>query len=56
MPLGPAEVRVDTGCFVQLDPSKQVCTMAGISLKTQEMYGLVFLTRYIDIFFRFISL
>ena len=30
--------------------------IAGISLKTQEMYGLVFLTRYIDIFFRFISL
>ncbi|KAL3157629.1 ER lumen protein-retaining receptor B [Trebouxia sp. C0010 RCD-2024] len=28
----------------------------GISLRTQELYGLVFLTRYIDIFFRFISL
>ncbi|KAL3159665.1 ER lumen protein-retaining receptor B [Trebouxia sp. C0009 RCD-2024] len=28
----------------------------GISLRTQELYGLVFLTRYIDIFFRFVSL
>lgn len=29
---------------------------AGISLKTQELYGLVFLTRYIDLFFRYVSL
>lgn len=28
----------------------------GISLKTQELYALVFLTRYIDLFFRYVSL
>ncbi|XP_022138865.1 ER lumen protein-retaining receptor-like [Momordica charantia] len=28
---------------------------AGISLKTQELYALVFLTRYLDIFGRFVS-
>ena len=30
--------------------------IAGISLKTQELYALVFLTRYVDLFFRYISL
>lgn len=29
---------------------------AGISLKTQELYTLVFITRYLDLFFRHISL
>ncbi|CAN0406993.1 unnamed protein product, partial [Laminaria digitata] len=28
----------------------------GISLKTQELFLVVFLTRYLDFFFRFISL
>ena len=28
---------------------------AGVSLKTQELYLLVFLTRYLDLFLRFIS-
>lgn len=28
----------------------------GISLKTQEMYALVFTTRYLDLFFNFVSL
>mmetsp|Transcript_899 Transcript_899/g.3270 ORF Transcript_899/g.3270 Transcript_899/m.3270 type:complete len:198 (-) Transcript_899:402-995(-) len=28
---------------------------AGISLKTQELYALVFMTRYLDLFFSFIS-
>ena len=27
----------------------------GVSLKTQELYLLVFLTRYVDLFFRFVS-
>jgi ER lumen protein retaining receptor len=29
---------------------------AGISLKTQEMYALVFATRYLDLFTNFVSL
>jgi len=29
---------------------------AGISLKTQELYALVFLTRYLDLFYSYISL
>ena len=29
---------------------------SGVSLKTQEMYALVFLTRYLDLFFRYVSL
>ena len=29
---------------------------AGVSLRTQELYALVFLTRYLDLFFTFISL
>eukprot|EP00904_Undaria_pinnatifida_P006805 jgi/Undpi1/3254/HiC_scaffold_15.g06628.m1 len=29
---------------------------AGISLKTQELFLVVFLTRYLDLFFRFVSL
>lgn len=28
---------------------------AGISLKTQELYALVFVTRYLDLFYSFIS-
>merc|ERR1712023_134064 len=31
-------------------------TCAGISLRTQELYGLVFVTRYLDIFYNFSSL
>ena len=30
--------------------------LAGISLKTQELYLLVFVTRYLDLFYRYISL
>mmetsp|Transcript_24950 Transcript_24950/g.34383 ORF Transcript_24950/g.34383 Transcript_24950/m.34383 type:complete len:216 (-) Transcript_24950:266-913(-) len=29
---------------------------AGVSLRTQELYALVFVTRYLDIFFNFISI
>lgn len=29
---------------------------AGISLKTQELYALVFVTRYLDLFYSYISL
>jgi len=29
---------------------------AGVSLKTQELYLLVFVTRYLDLFYSFISL
>ena len=32
------------------------CVGAGVSLKTQEMYALVFVCRYLDLFTRFISL
>ena len=31
-------------------------TAAGISLRTQELYLLVFLTRYLDLFYSYISL
>ena len=30
-------------------------THAGISLKTQELYALVFVCRYLDLFYSFIS-
>lgn len=30
--------------------------VAGISLKTQELYALVFVTRYLDLFYSWISL
>ena len=32
------------------------CYVTGISLKTQELYAVVFITRYLDLFLRFISL
>ncbi|KAF7357964.1 Protein-ER retention receptor [Mycena venus] len=32
-----------------------VCPFSGISLLTQAMYALVFIARYLDLFFRFIS-
>ena len=31
-------------------------TTAGISLKTQELYALVFVCRYLDLFYSFVSL
>jgi hypothetical protein len=31
-------------------------TTAGISLKTQELYALVFICRYLDLFYSYISL
>jgi len=31
-------------------------SVAGISLKTQELYALVFITRYLDLFWNFYSL
>lgn len=31
------------------------CSFLGISLKTQELYALVFMTRYLDLFTDFIS-
>ena len=31
-------------------------TAAGISLKTQELYALVFVCRYLDLFYSFVSL
>jgi ER lumen protein retaining receptor len=33
-----------------------VCTRTGISLKTQFLYALVFLTRYLDLFWNFASM
>jgi ER lumen protein retaining receptor len=33
-----------------------LCVISGISLKTQELYALVFATRYLDIFTTYISL
>merc|ERR1711871_618684 len=38
--------------FWKLHTSKSV---AGISLKTQEIYAIVFLSRYVDLFWNFIS-
>jgi ER lumen protein retaining receptor len=32
-----------------------IAQSAGISLKTQELYALVFITRYLDLFSNFIS-
>jgi len=29
---------------------------AGVSLKTQELYGIIFMSRYLDLFFSFISI
>ena len=37
-------------------PRPRASNRAGVSLKTQELYALVFITRYLDLFFRFISL
>ena len=31
------------------------CAHPGISLRTQELYTLVFVCRYLDLFFRFVS-
>lgn len=31
-------------------------TLAGISLKTQDLYALVFVCRYLDLFYSWISL
>lgn len=31
-------------------------SFAGISLKTQELYALVFVCRYLDLFYSYISL
>lgn len=32
-----------------------VCVNAGVSLKTQELYAIVFATRYLDLFTRYVS-
>lgn len=37
------------------DPVPSRCRAAGISRKTQELYFLVFITRYLDLFTSFIS-
>jgi len=37
-----------------LTPNLPCC--AGVSLKTQELYALVFLTRYLDLFTNYVSL
>lgn len=43
-----------------LTPRRRRCPirveLAGVSLRTQELYLIVFLTRYLDLFFSFISL
>jgi ER lumen protein retaining receptor len=46
------------GCFLPLTLLGHVwlCTRSGISLKTQELYCLVFIARYLDIFWNFISM
>jgi hypothetical protein len=36
--------------------SRSVAWFAGVSLRTQELYALVFMCRYLDLFFSFISL
>jgi ER lumen protein retaining receptor len=36
--------------------SPVLCAPAGISLKTQELYLLVFATRYLDLFTHWVSL
>jgi ER lumen protein retaining receptor len=42
---------------VSCEHDKHCChCRAGISFKTQELYTLVFITRYLDLFFRYISL
>lgn len=42
--------------FVLLLKMRSMKSCAGISLRTQELYTLVFITRYLDLFIRFISL
>jgi hypothetical protein len=49
------------GRFIQAGSTSQptlllLYTGTGISLKTQELYLLVFITRYLDIFTNFVSL
>ena len=39
-----------------MNVSDRTYAVAGISLQTQELYALVFICRYLDIFTRFISL
>ncbi len=35
---------------------QRVPVLAGVSLKTQELYALVFVTRYLDLFTNYVSL
>lgn len=48
--LGAAAAAPPTAAAVNLR------ALAGISLKTQELYALVFVTRYLDLFYSYISL
>lgn len=43
-------------CLLALSCLNLIIDSAGISLKTQELYALVFITRYLDIFDRFASM
>ncbi|XP_021802194.1 ER lumen protein-retaining receptor-like [Prunus avium] len=49
MPVG------NSNCLVLTHKVLLPMLYAGVSLKTQELYALVFATRYLDIFFNFIS-
>jgi hypothetical protein len=41
--------------FAPIRPSLFPCVPAGVSLRTQELYALVFITRYLDLFTNFVS-
>lgn len=57
MPPDRAEVDQTLLCLPDFGLANQTNgVITGISLKTQELYALVFLTRYVDLFFRYISL
>ena len=49
----PSDARV--AVFASGVASIPALASTGVSLKTQELYLLVFLTRYVDLFFRFVS-
>lgn len=49
MPVG------NSNCLVLTNKVFLPMFCAGVSLKTQELYALVFATRYLDIFFNFVS-
>jgi hypothetical protein len=49
-------MRIDNLPSVYSEDFMRPVVIAGVSLRTQELYALVFVTRYLDLFFNFISM